>query len=148
MKQSYSLMWHATCTQVNQGNSRFLMVGNQMTIWFPSLFLVIICALSANGSCKPILHIYIPRSFQWYKKLFNPMSFDPCNRPLKIWESIETPTPKVGAHLGVWRFIPSHFPTLLARWNVTPRLHSWPTPLQALALVASPWLRLKHIICN
>jgi hypothetical protein len=40
------------------------------------------------------------------------MSFDPCNRPLKIQESIETPTPKVGVDLGVWGFIPSHFPTL------------------------------------
>jgi hypothetical protein len=34
------------------------------------------------------------------------MGFDPCNRVLKIQESIETPTPKVGAHLGVLRFIP------------------------------------------
>jgi hypothetical protein len=37
------------------------------------------------------------------------MSFDPCNRPLKIWKSIGTITPKVGAHLGVWGFIPSTF---------------------------------------
>jgi len=37
------------------------------------------------------------------------MGFDPCNRSLKIWESIETPTPKVGAHLGVRGFILSHF---------------------------------------
>jgi hypothetical protein len=29
------------------------------------------------------------------------MCFDPCDRPLKIRESIETPTPKVGAHLGM-----------------------------------------------
>ncbi len=29
------------------------------------------------------------------------MNFDPYNRSLKIWESIGTPTPKVGAHLGV-----------------------------------------------
>jgi hypothetical protein len=35
----------------------------------------------------------------------------PYNRSLNILESIETPTPKVGTHLGVWRFIPSHFPT-------------------------------------
>jgi hypothetical protein len=40
------------------------------------------------------------------------MGFDPCNCSLKIRESIEIPTPKVGAHLGVWRFIPSQFPTL------------------------------------
>jgi hypothetical protein len=30
------------------------------------------------------------------------MGFDPCNRFVKIQESIGTPTPKVGAHLGVW----------------------------------------------
>jgi hypothetical protein len=36
------------------------------------------------------------------------MGFDPCNRPLKIRESIRTLTLKVGTHLGVWRFIPSH----------------------------------------
>jgi hypothetical protein len=40
------------------------------------------------------------------------MGFNPYNYSLKIWESIMTPTPKVGAHLGVWGFIPSHFPTL------------------------------------
>jgi len=28
------------------------------------------------------------------------MSFDPYNYFLKIWESIEIPTPKMGAHLG------------------------------------------------
>jgi len=33
------------------------------------------------------------------------MSFDPCNRLLKIHESIKIPTPKVGAHLGVCGFI-------------------------------------------
>jgi hypothetical protein len=32
------------------------------------------------------------------------MDFDHCNCSLKIWESIEIPTPKVGVHLGVWRF--------------------------------------------
>ncbi len=33
------------------------------------------------------------------------MGFDPWNRPLKIQESTGTPTPKMGAHLGVWVFI-------------------------------------------
>ncbi len=32
------------------------------------------------------------------------MGFDPCNLSLKIQKSIGTPTPKVGVHLGVWRF--------------------------------------------
>jgi hypothetical protein len=70
------------------------------------------------------------------------MSFDPCNYLLKIWESIRTLIPKMGAHLGVWGFITSDFPRLLGAWNVTPNFHSWPTPLQALALVTSPRLGL------
>jgi hypothetical protein len=97
-----------------------------------------------NGSCEPILDIYVSISFQWYKKIFNPMGFDPCNCSLKIWESIMTPTPKMGVHLGVWRFIPSHFLALLIAWIVTPKLPSWPMPLQALALVVSPRLRLWY----
>ncbi len=30
------------------------------------------------------------------------MSLDPYNHLLKVWESIRTPIPKVGTHLGVW----------------------------------------------
>jgi hypothetical protein len=63
---------------------------------------------------------------------------------MKIWESIGTPTPKVGAHLGAWGFVPSHLPTLLGAWNVTLGLHSHPARLQALALVANPRLRSWH----
>jgi len=44
---------------------------------------------------------------------FQSNEFDPYNRPLTIWESIGTPTPKVGVHLGVWGFIPPHFLALL-----------------------------------
>jgi hypothetical protein len=40
------------------------------------------------------------------------MDFDPYNQFLKFRKSVVTPTPKVGAHLGVWRFIPSQSPTL------------------------------------
>jgi hypothetical protein len=35
------------------------------------------------------------------KELFNLLGVDPCNHSLKIQKSIETPTPKVGAPLGV-----------------------------------------------
>jgi len=84
------------------------------------------------------------KSFSLCKELLNQMCFDPCNHSMKIWKSIEIPTPKVGAHLGVWRFILSHSPTLLGAWNVIPGLHTWPTPSQALALIASPRLRLQH----
>jgi len=97
-----------------------------------------------NGSCEPISDIYVPNSFQWYKELFNPMGSDLYNYSLKIQKSIKTPTPKMGVHLGMWRFIPSHSLTFLGAWDVTPGLPSWPATLQALALVASPKLRLRH----
>jgi len=61
-----------------------------------------LCFKNRNGSCESILDIYIPRTFQLYEELFDLMSFDSCNYFVKIWESIETPTPQVGAHLGVW----------------------------------------------
>jgi hypothetical protein len=57
----------------------------------------------------------------------------------------------MGTHLGVWGFIPSHSPTLPRAWNVTPGLQSWLAPLQALAMVVSPRLGLRHwetLECN
>ncbi len=81
-----------------------------MTLWLSTFFWGHnLCFKYPNGSWEPILNIYVPRSFQWYKKLFNPMSFDPCNRPLKIWDSIETPIPNVGVHLKVWGSFPHIF---------------------------------------
>jgi len=97
-----------------------------------------LCLKYLNGSCKAILDIYVSRAFQWYKDIFNPMNFDPCNYPLKIWESIKTSIPKVRVHLGTWGFTPSRFPTLLGTWNVTPKFHSWLAPSQAL-----PWSRVQ-----
>jgi hypothetical protein len=49
-----------------------------------------LCFKYPNGSCKPILNIYVLRALHWYKELFNPMRFDPWNWPLKIWKSIGT----------------------------------------------------------
>jgi len=114
---------HATCTQGNQGDSWLLVVRNQIANLTPGpSFGHNLCFGCPNGSCEPISNIYVPRAFQWYKECLNPMSFDPCNCLLKIWESIGSPTPKMGVHLGVWRFIPSHSFALLGAWNVTPGL--------------------------
>ncbi len=71
-------MWHNTCTQVNQGDSWLLIVESQID----SLTLIFsfgynLCFNYSNGSRKTILDVYISRTFQWYDKLFNPMSFDP-----------------------------------------------------------------------
>jgi hypothetical protein len=136
-KQSYNLCWeisngmsHATCTQGNRVNSRLLMVGSQIAKLTPNFsFGHNLCFRCPNGSCEPILYIYISISFQWYKKLFNPMGFDPYICPLKIQKSIGTPIPKMGIHLGVWRFIPSHSFALPWAWDVTPRLPFWPATL-------------------
>jgi hypothetical protein len=81
-----------------------------------------LCFRHPNEPCELISNIYVPRSFQWYKEFFNPMSFDPNNRFLKIWKSIGIPIPKVRTHLGVWRSNPWHFFTLSGAWNVTPKL--------------------------
>jgi len=115
-RKSYSLcrelsngMWHVTCTQVNQGNSKFLVVGTNL-ILSPS-FDHKLCFKYPNGSCDPILNIYVSRTFRWYKKLFNLMSFDSCNCFLKIQKSIKILILEVGAHLGVCGFILSHSPT-------------------------------------
>ncbi len=134
-------MWHATCTQGNQGNSWLLMGRNQIVnLTLGPSFGHNLCLKFPNGTCKIILDIYVPRAFWWYNELFNPMGFDPYNCFLKIWESIRTPTPKVGAHLKAFENL-----TLPGAWDVTLGLPSWPAPLQALSLVASPRLGLRHL---
>jgi len=121
------------------------MVGNQIDnlILNPS-FGHNLCFNYSNGSCEPILDIYVSRASQSYKELFNIMNFNSWHCFLKIWESIGSPTPEVGAHLEVCEFVPSHFPTLLKTWNVTPGLHSQPALLHALTMVMSSRLRLWH----
>ncbi len=126
LKESCSLcwelsndMWQATCTQGNRSDSWLLVVRSQTTNLTPGLsFGHNLCFKCSNGSCEPILDIYVPRALQWYRELVNPMSFDAYNCPLKIRESTRTPTPKMGVHLGVWGFIPSHSFALLRAWNM------------------------------
>jgi hypothetical protein len=138
-----NFMSHTTCTQENQGDFWLLVVGSQIAyLTFGPSFSHNLCLKCPNGSCEPILDIYVLRDFQWYKEIFNLMSLDPWNFSLKIQKSIGTTTPKVRACLGVWGFIPSDSPTL----SHTPSLHIWLTPSQALALVASPRLRLRQIL--
>jgi hypothetical protein len=73
------------------------MVGGQIGSLTPVLsFGHNLCFNYPNGSCKPILNIYIPRVFQWYKELFNPMGFHPWNHTLKIRDS----NSQIGSSLG------------------------------------------------
>jgi hypothetical protein len=124
LSRPFQNMWHATFMQVSQGYYWFLVVWSQIGNLTPSLsFGHNLCFKHQNGSWNPILYIYVSIAFRQYNELFNPICFDPWNCPLKIWESIETPTPKVGAHLGVHGFIPSHSLTFPRAWNVTSGLH-------------------------
>ncbi len=72
------------------------MVGNQIGNLTPNLFFGHnLCFKYPNGSCEPILASTFQKFPNDYKELFNLMSFDPYNCPLKIWESIGTLIPKV-----------------------------------------------------
>ncbi len=78
-------MSHVICTHGNRVDSWLLVVGNQIANLTPDpSFGHNLCCRCSNGRCEPILDIYVPRAFQWYKKLPKPLSFDPCSCPLKI----------------------------------------------------------------
>jgi len=90
-----------TCTQGNRVDSQLLMVESQTVNLILDLFLGHnLCFKCPNGSCDPILDIYISIAFQWYKELFNPMGFHSCNCSLKIWECITTPNSQSGSSFG------------------------------------------------
>ncbi len=129
-------MWHANCTHVFQGDFELLLGGNQIDTLILNPFLGHNLYFKYwNGSCEPILRIYVSRAFQWFKKIFNPISFGPWNTFLKTWNSIGIPTPKMWE--SIWKFMGS-FIHILESANVIPMLHSWPTPFHAFALVINP----------
>jgi hypothetical protein len=124
------------------------------SIWPPFFFSHNLCFKCPNGSCEYILNIYVLISFQWYKKIFNPMGINFYNCSLEIRKSIKTPTPKVGAHLGVWGFILSLSSTLenircashaspLSRTLTSPCLGREPKARVMTLIKASIFLRLS-----
>jgi hypothetical protein len=89
-------MLQATYMQGNWVDSLLLVVESQIVnLTLDLSFGHNLCFRCPNGWCEPILDIYVPRSFQWYKERFKPLRFDRCNRLLRIWEFTRTPTPKV-----------------------------------------------------
>jgi hypothetical protein len=162
-------MWHVVCNDVNWVDFQLFLVRSQTdtltpdpsfghNLWFRCL----------NEQYEPILYIYVPRSFQWYKQPHKPLSFDPWNRTLKFQDSTRTPSPKVGVALGVWMFIPSHSLTLsyiprsmwcdswASSWFaplrplcVNSRASSWPAPLWPLCVDsrASSWPATLQPLC-
>jgi hypothetical protein len=152
LKKSYSPhrdlsnnMSHVICRQVNRVDSWLFLVGNQIGSLTSALsFGHNLCFRCPNEQCEPILNIYVPRAFQWYKKRHKPLSFDSSNWSLKFRESTGTPFPKVGVALGVWWLTPSHSPTLSGIYDVTPGLPLGTHPCNPFALVASPKLGLRQ----
>jgi hypothetical protein len=153
LKQSYSpcqelsnRMSDVASTQGNRVESWLLVVKNQTASLTPSLsFGHNLCFKCPNGQFEPIFNIYALITFQWYKKLFNAMGFDPWNYTLKIQESIWDYNSQHGSSRGSVRV---HSLTLFAfpgACDVTPGSFSWPTTLQPLASVAGPRLRLQHL---
>jgi hypothetical protein len=87
----FNNMLHVTYTQINQCNFLFLMVGSQIdNLTYDPSFGHNLYFMDLDGSYEPSLDIHVPRDFQWYKDPFDPMNFDPCNRPLNIREPIGT----------------------------------------------------------
>jgi hypothetical protein len=66
-QKKFNDMWQKTCTQVNQGDSWFLVVESQIAqigSLIPGLsFGHNLCFKYPNGSCEPILNIYVSINF-------------------------------------------------------------------------------------
>jgi hypothetical protein len=169
-----NVMLHSWIGHRQKVDSRLFVVGSQTGNSTPGpSFGHNLCFRCSNEPSEPILDIYAPRALQWYKKRHEPLSFDPCNRSLKFWESTGTPSPQLGVALGVWGFTPSYSLTLSntpgSMWCdsrasscLNSRASSWPALLQCLcldsrasfllarnlatplALVASPKLGLRQ----
>jgi hypothetical protein len=139
-------MLHVACMQGNWVDSGLLVVSSQITNLTPGFsFGHNVCFRCPNGRCEPILDIYASITFQWYKKIFNAMGFDPYNRALKIQKSIWDSNSQHGSSFGS---VKVHSLTLFAisgACDVIPRFFFWLTTLQPLVLVTSPRLRLRHV---
>jgi hypothetical protein len=152
LKQSYSPrqeffngMSHIACTQGNRVDSQLLMVGSQTAnLTLGPSFSHNLCFRCPNGSCEPILDIYVSIDFQWYEEFLKPLVFHLCNHFLNIWESTGTPIPNMGVHLGMWGFFPSHSFALSRHENVTPGLSLGSHPYKPFALVVSSRLGSRH----
>jgi hypothetical protein len=72
-----------------------------------------LCLKCPNGSCEPILDIYGPKAFKWYRELFNPMGFDPLQllyEDLGIHRDFNSQNGSSFGSVGVHSLIFSHTP--------------------------------------
>jgi hypothetical protein len=136
-------MLHVAYTQGHQADSWLLVVRSQIAnLTFDLSFGHNLCFRCPNEQCEPILDIYTSIAFQWYKEIFQAMSFDPCDCTLKIWKSFGTPTPNMGVPLEVWGFMPSHSLHSQEHVKWLSGVPSWPTTLQPPCLGHEPKARV------
>jgi hypothetical protein len=124
-QELFNGMLHATCTQRNQVNTWLSVVKSQTD----TSFSYNLCCRCPNGSCEPVLDIYISIVFQWYKKIHKERGFDPCNHSLKFQKSNMTLIANNGSSFGN---VSVHSHTLP---------HSWASPLART--LANPCLGCK-----
>ncbi len=94
-----------------------------------------LCCKYLNGSCEPILDIYVLRVFEWYEEVLNSMSFDLSSHFLKFGSPSRRQLP-----FTEFKFHSFTFSHTLESVNVTPKLHSRLAFFYALALVVNPRL--------
>jgi hypothetical protein len=136
-------MSHVACTKVNPVDSQLLVVGSQTANLTPDFsFGHNLCYKCPNGQCEPILDIYTSIAFQWYKKLFKEMGFDPCNRALKIRESFWDSNSQHKSSLGSVRVHSLTLFALLGTSEVTLGSPSWPATLQPPCLGREPKVKV------
>jgi hypothetical protein len=134
-----NIISHALCKQVNRVDSRLFLVRSQTaSLTHGPSFGHNLCFRCPNEQCEPILNIYVPRAFQWYKNITNHWIFIP---KIVLWSFGSPP----GLHLpsgSCFRSVRVHSLT----FSYTPRsmwcdsrASSWPATLQPLL----PWSRTQ-----
>jgi len=140
-------MWHVVYSQVNWVDSWLFLVGSQTGSSTPDpSFGHNLCFRCPNEQCEPILDIYVPRDFQWYKECHKLLSFDPLKSVSEVSGVHRDSISQSGSCLGSVR---AHSLTL----SYTPgslwcdsRASPWPAPLQPLCLGHEPKARVTTII--
>jgi len=124
LKKSCSFHWelfngmrHVVCNQISWVDSWLFMVESQTDNLTPGpSFGHNLCFKCPNEQCEPILDIYVPRAFQWYKERHKTLSFDPSNCSLKFWESTQTPSLTHSQVLG-WTHLRVHKNVVTKSWD-------------------------------
>jgi len=135
-------MSYAICRQVNRVDSWLFMVGSQTANLIPGLsFGHNLCFKCPNEHCKPILNIYVPRNFQWYKERHKPLNLTP---EIVLWNFGSPPKLYLPKWELPWECEGSFPHTFLHSREYVMWLPGffWPAPLQPLYLGREPKARV------